>query len=283
MNQLIYSGKIREGKVGTLSSEDYNVYYDDQKKYAYLDPFPVINYSDDSYRKSVNDSNEIEQYFKLHDSLCISYFNLYKDHLKRGDIVVDIGCGGGALLDLMRNFCGKTIAIEPNLGFRASLEERGHQVYHSIEDCLKDWEGEIDFLISNHVIEHVYDPKVFIASVKELLKPGGHSCILTPNYNDILLKLCPEEFAPFFFRKVHPLYLTAEALETIVKDLDLDYIKPIFFHEFGLANTFYWLKEGVPKGNTPIKGINGLADRQWVAYLEETGQTKDFAVLFKKQ
>ena len=97
-----------------------------------------------------------------------------------------------------------------------------------------------------------------------------------------MLKLNFETFAPFFFRKVHPLYLTAEALEIIVNKLSMEFIKPIFFHEFGLSNIFYWLKENRPNGNTRMEGIDQLADDMWRSYLEKTGQTKDFAVLFKK-
>ena len=40
MKKIIYKGKIREGAVGTLSTEDFEVIYDDELKYAYLNPFP---------------------------------------------------------------------------------------------------------------------------------------------------------------------------------------------------------------------------------------------------
>jgi 2-polyprenyl-3-methyl-5-hydroxy-6-metoxy-1,4-benzoquinol methylase len=278
----IFSGQIREGGVGSLTNESYEVLYDDFLKYAYLNPQPSIDYSDDSYRTSVNNSNEIEQYFKLHDAISISYLNEIRSYIKRGDIIVDIGCGGGALLDLLKNYCSVTIAIEPNKNFQESLKERGHIVFDSIDQCKQQFSNKADFVVSNHVIEHVNQPDDFIKSIKQILKPGGISFVLTPNYNDILMKINFDTFAPFFFRKVHLLYLTVESLQLIVENLKMEFIKPVYFHEFGLANSLYWLKEGKPCGNMLMNGINSTADELWKTYLISTGQTKDFAVIFKK-
>jgi 2-polyprenyl-3-methyl-5-hydroxy-6-metoxy-1,4-benzoquinol methylase len=282
MKKIIYKGKIREGAVGTLSTEDFEVIYDDELKYAYLNPFPEINYSDDSYRTSVNNSNSVNKYFELHDKSCINYLNQYNDYVKRGMIIADIGCGGGSLLDHISGICSQTIAIEPNQEYQKDLSRRGHKTFGSIDKAVVDYGNKVDFVVSNHVIEHVNDPNKFIAEIKKLLKPNGIGIIITPNYNDILLKLDFETFAPFFFRKVHPLYLTSESLQLILEKNDLKYLETKFIQEFGMANALNWIKLKKPIGNDPIDGINELADNLWKSYLVQTGQTKDFAIIFEK-
>lgn len=102
------------------------------------------------------------------------------------------------------------------------------------------------------------------------------------NYNDILMKLSFETFAPFFFRKVLLPYLTVDSMKLIIDDLKMEFIKPVYFHEFGLSNSLYWIKEEKPFGNLQMNGINHIADELWKTYLISTSQTKDFAVIFKK-
>jgi 2-polyprenyl-6-hydroxyphenyl methylase/3-demethylubiquinone-9 3-methyltransferase len=42
--------------------------------------------------------------------------------------------------------------------------------------------GTFDLVLSNDVIEHVYDPRKFVAFAKAHLRPGGHFVCGTPNY-----------------------------------------------------------------------------------------------------
>lgn len=283
MKHLIYNGKIREGAVGTLTPQEYFVYYDDQLEYAYLDPKPVINYEDSSYRISVNDSNDILRYYELHSGIQMTYFNLVKPYIMNQNVILEIGCGGGIILDKAREMGIQTIGIEPNMEYQATLKQKGHLVYSHVSDCLKEWKDKIDSVISFHVIEHVHNPDEFIQDIEQLLRRGGTAFVLTPNYNDILLKINFDSFAPFFFRKVHTLYLTAGSLKKMIQQAGMQFIGQVFFQEFGLANSLYWLRDKAPKGNLPMEGIDDAADEFWKEYLEKTGQTKDFAVIFKKK
>ena len=283
MKNLIYKGKIREGSVGTLTEEDYCVYYDTDLDYAYLDPRPVINYSDESYRISVNGSNDIRRYYELHEGIQTTYFELVKNFIKEESVVLEIGCAGGILLDKVKEKCFKTIGIEPNEEFQSSLRQRDHIIYSQLDDCIKDWQGKVDFIMSFHVIEHVEKPGDFIDTIGELLKPGGIAYVLTPNYNDILLKINFDAFAPFYFRKVHPFYLTVESMRKMVENSGMDFISPVYYHDFGFSNTLHWLKDKAPRGNESVEGVEGSLDEAWKDYLVKTGQTKDIAVIFSKR
>ena len=282
MQQLIYKGKIRDGAVGTLTGDAYSVYYDTDLEYAYLDPMPVINYEDESYRVAVNDSNAIERYYELHQEIQDSYYQLIKKYVKPGDTILEVGCGGGILLDTLRKEGIRTIGVEPNEAYQKNLRDNGHIVYADLEACHADWNQKVDVVLSFHVIEHVHQPGDFIWAIGKILRPGGIAFILTPNYHDVLLALHFNAFAPFFFRKVHPVYLTIASLRKFVEEAGMEFLKAEYFHEFGLSNMLYWLRDDVPKGHQVMPGMDISIDSAWKDYLIRTGQTKDIAVVFRK-
>ena len=283
MKKLIYQGRIREGGVGTLTSEEYSVYFDDELSYAYLDPKPVVDYQDQSYRVSVNGSNDILRYHELHAEIQAAYFELIKPYLKKDLIVLEIGCGGGILLDKIRNAGFKTIGVEPNGEFQKSLRQNGHLVYSDVEEAMPEWQGKVGLVLSFHVIEHVHNPEDFIRSIGDLLSFGGRAFVQTPNYYDILLEINFDAFAPFFFRKVHPVYLTEDSLKKMVISSGLEFEMPVYYHDFGIANTFYWLRDKTPMGNQTMEGITPSLDEFWKEYLIKQKRTKDIAVVFSKK
>src|SRR5688572_27685370 len=93
----VYHGPIRDGKFGSQTTENFDVLECAPHRMGFLSPFPTVDYSLDTYRISVNDSADIEQYFRLHAAQQPGYLNLIRGYLKRGQVVADVGCGGGAL------------------------------------------------------------------------------------------------------------------------------------------------------------------------------------------
>lgn len=43
-----------------------------------------------------------------------------------------------------------------------------------------DWEGQADFAISSHVLEHLEDPAAGLGPLVQMLRPGGRACIVVP-------------------------------------------------------------------------------------------------------
>ena len=93
--------------------------------------------------------------------------------------VLDFGCGGGYLL---KNFdCNKKIGIEPNPTARTQALENGlNKVYSKTEDCVKDFKGQVDLIISNHALEHTDNPLLELKNLHKSLKKNGHICIVVP-------------------------------------------------------------------------------------------------------
>jgi len=277
----VYRGTIREAKFGSQTPQVYEVWQLESTRLGFLHPFPRIEYADDSYRTAVNDSASIEQYFKLHAPQQPGYLALFQQYLRKDLVVADCGCGGGALLDLVKaGTAGRTIAIEPFAGYHTSLRERGHEVFASTEAAVSQLGGgQVNLALSFHVIEHVDDPVAYLRAIRQLVRPGGHAIVLTPNWDDILMNIDPVRTAPFFYRRVHNYYFTAEALGWVAARAGWSGTEDIYYHEFGLANTLQWLRDGRPAGHNPLAGVDARADAFWKGYLEQTRQANNVGVL----
>ncbi len=278
----LYHGPIRAGRFGHLTAEPYTVWQFPDSELAFLHPFPTPDYSQAGYRESVNGSADVDEYFTLHDSAQPAYLALLQPLLRRGMVVADCGCGGGSLLDLLQGWAKTTVAIEPFGGFHASLAARGHEVHASVGAATAAGRAsQVDLAISLHVIEHTEDPLAYLREIRALLRPGGQAFVLTPNLNDILLKLHPGEFAPFFFRVVHNLYFNARALRWAAEQAGFLVERSVHYHEFNLANTLHWLRDRRPRGNTALPGLEPGIDAAWRAYLEATGQANNVGVILR--
>lgn len=279
----VYRGQIREAKVGSLTAETFEVWELERVRLGFLQPFPAVNYSDDSYRNAVNDSASIDQYFKLHATQQPGYLALFRQDLHPGMTVADCGCGGGALLDLVKQVTGaRTIAVEPFAGYHSSLRERGHEVFPTTEAAVEAHGGKADLVLSFHVIEHVLNPVAYLQAMRGLVREGGLGIVVTPNWDDILVKVDAERMNPFFFRRVHNYYLTAQSLRWLGERAGWSIDRDVFYQEFGLANALQWLRDGRPAGHTRLPSIREDADQFWKSYLEATGQSNHVGVILRK-
>jgi len=279
--RLLYSGKIRDGRFGNQTTEKYSVWEYESMRLAFLDPLPIINYSDESYRVSVNDSPAVEEYFRMHDCQQAGYFTLLQGLFERGAVVADCGCGGGALLDVLKTMAARTIAIEPFVGYHSSLQSRGHTVYTTLESAHTKESGTVDLALSIHVIEHTENPVAYLSEIRKLIKPGGQLLVVTPNLDDVLLKIDFARHAPFFFRKVHNFYFSAEALTWAGAAAGFEVVRSLYYHEFGLANTLQWLRDAKPSGHTALTSINPQMDSYWRGYLEQNGQANQVGIVLR--
>ena len=106
---------------------------------------------------------------------------MYLDKVKPGR-VLDVGCGDGTRLALMRAKGWKVEGQEID----PKAADRAHQVY-KVEVHLGPLEEVgfpddlFDAIIMNHVIEHVLDPISVLTECRRILKPGGSFVAVTPN------------------------------------------------------------------------------------------------------
>jgi len=280
--ELVYKGKIRDGKPGTLTAESYEVVRDSDSGLCFLKPFPTIDYLSNEYRNLADGTAAINDYFETHDIIVGQYLPKLLPYFGRGMTIADCGSGGGSLLDAISGMVASTIAIEPFAGYHPSLQERGHHVFSSVDEAVDGMGAEtVDVALSIQVIEHTEDPVSYLKSIRRMLKPGGILVVFTPNLKDILLSLDKERYGPFWFRKAHNWYLDAQSLRHIMERAGFADNELCYMHEFGIENTFGWLKTGNAPGNVSIPELSSFAGI-WQSYLEQTGQAGNVGVVGKK-
>ena len=272
--EIIYKGNIRDGSYGNFIEKasigeclECGVQRLNEK-----DCMPSEYYDSGKYRKKLQQSLINKKALKEQDHvqkfLIDSVGGL---NILRIQVFVDVGCGAGSLLDMTRGIAKKQIGIEPCEPYLNALTGRGYKVYPNISLALEENKRTCDWALSSQVIEHVEDPVKFLKDIYKLLKPGGHAIISTPNLNDILNSILPE-FQEFFYRTQHRWYFNKESMVFCAKKSGFEIIEAKFIHRYGLANTFFWLRDRVPKGRTRLEVLNQHSDKLWSAYLENSGQ-----------
>ena len=267
-----YEGSIRSGTFGnTVSGTVY------QCSNCGVQILPsVINdldsyYRDGTYRDNVNESSDIETYFKLHDAEQLKKYAILENIPLRGKILADVGCGGGSFLDGIRGFASQTIGIEPTLAYHDSLKTRGHRVYPDIDGAISEWRGRVNVVTSYSVIEHVKDPVGFLRSIKDLLAKDGVVVVSTPNLRDFLLSEGVKSYQSFFYRTAHIHYFHQDSLKAAAQKAGFSDFVPKHVHRFNFANFMGWLQENKPTGGKQLTALGPSFDSIWQSSLEARG------------
>lgn len=281
--RIEYVGKVRDGAAGSYSG-DAVVASCGACGVSRLDEGhckPDAFYETDAYRKLLQRGLESRQYFTDHDELQPHTLRIAWPFNLRGATIADIGCGGGSLLDALAGLTDRQIAVEPYGEYRTDLERRGYETYRYAVEAAADWAGRVDIAFSIQVIEHTKNPRQFLEEIAPLLSENGKLIISTPNLNDILMRVLPDEFPSFFYRTVHRWYFNAESLATCARSAGFEVDSIHHVHRFGLSNALAWARDRRPTGNMRINGIDALIDSGWKSYLESTGQA-DWVFLILK-
>lgn len=117
------------------------------------------------------------------------------------------------------------------------------------------------------------NPRAFLEEIRPLISSSGSLLISTPNRDDILMELLPEDFPAFFYRVVHRWYFDAKSLADCARRAGYSVAQTRHVHRYGLSNALAWLRDRRPTGRARLAGIEPLADGLWRDYLEATGHS----------
>jgi len=273
--QTVFEGKIREGAFGNLTENDCVIARCSHCKVERLNESACKDenfYKKKDYRLLLKEPEDAIGFLAEHDILQLRNLSALWPDSVRNKSVADIGCAAGSFLDHVSALASQIIAIEPCDEYHDHLKGQGYAVYSSIEDTLSKWKERVDYAFCFSVIEHVLNPRSFLSSIKDLLKPGGKLIVSTPNRGDILMDLKGDEYRRFFYRVVHRYYFEQDSFEYCAKKAGLTIIESKCVNRFGLSNAMAWLRDGRPTGDTPLKHLdNPLLDNFWKNYLESIG------------
>ena len=101
---------------------------------------------------------------------------------KRKDAILDVGCGGGILVNELDRLGFKNVTgIDPFLANEIIFPNGACLQKKKLEDI----NGEFDLIMYHHSFEHILDPKGTAKLISSKLKKGGKCLIRIPNINSV--------------------------------------------------------------------------------------------------
>lgn len=160
---------------------------------VYLAELPTASemnviYPDNYY--SFTESNSEKMLVKLvRDHLERSKGHVYQTLVKnKNPNVIDIGCGDGRLLDILKRQCPVSWTYS-GIEFGGIASERAKLKGYNVREGdfgeldVVEWNDKFDLALMHQVIEHTRDPKAILIKSRGLLKKGGVLSIETPDTN----------------------------------------------------------------------------------------------------
>lgn len=196
-----------------------------------------------------------------------SIFDFLKNYLKEGQNVLDIGCGFGGLMKIVKEESGANVyGIELNdLDVKAAKEFYGFDLFHgSLADFFsreENW-NKFDVIIMHHTLEHLPEPLESLEQIKKILKPAGVLYIGVPNAMNI--KKRPE----IFFQIAHPFSYSPHSLKLMSEKAGFGIVK--FNENAGYPGGMEMAAQiGVRSIKTP-ELENGESYQDLISYVEKT-------------
>lgn len=236
-------GTVREEHHYVMCSKCGTVYIKDRparEEMATIYPDNYYSYSESSHNTSIVAfiRNRIEA----------SKAERYGQLLGQGERkVVDIGCGDGRLLGILRrqNSDWRISGIEINKRAVAAARSKGYQV--ELGDFESDeipWAaGTIDLALLHQVLEHTRDPRNVLKRIASILKVGGCLSIETPDIESLDFHLFKKRYWGGYHIPRHFYLFNKRSLANLLKEegFELVRIESILSPVFWIHSAHNWL------------------------------------------
>ena len=172
-------------------------------------------------------------------------FRRLADHLARQGVasgrLLEIGCGYGYFLEEAAPYFSKRYGTEFSPPAAARARQAADHVWEGGIDAVPEGQ-RFDCIVALHVIEHVYDPKAFMAKVRQHLAPGAHCVLAAPDMNGFWRKLMGRRWPSFKYPE-HVVFYDADSLRNLMAEAGLSGIKPLPYpHAFPLGQICHKLR-----------------------------------------
>ena len=174
--------------------------------------------------------------------------------------VLEIGCGAGSLLSLIKPHVQRCVGIELNSAFVEFIKsDLGIEAY--AEDVVTlGFKSGFDLVISIDTLDHLPNPLETLRVMNDLLVPGGRVYLEVPNQQDALNLYLPphtrEKYNTFFWHRAHLFYFTKETITRLFNKAGFD-VSVRCRHNYTLKNYLNWYFLGKPQPSF-VSGTTGV-------------------------
>jgi len=113
----------------------------------------------------------------------------YVGNLPRKGKILELGCGEGAILEILSRRGCETWGVEPNQKAAEICKSKGLNVLCATLEKVNFRDGFFDAVVMSQVLEHLPSPKTALKEVKRVTKSKGRVYIYCPNVEGYLSKL----------------------------------------------------------------------------------------------
>jgi SAM-dependent methyltransferase len=116
----------------------------------------------------------------------------YADRFTGCGPVVDLGCGRGEFLELLKQRGIEAIGVDADEGMVRTVRAKGLEAQQSeVHEFLRSNEGRFGGVFAAHLIEHFSADGLvdFTRQAVEALRPGGRLIVVTPNPRNLSMQL----------------------------------------------------------------------------------------------
>jgi len=181
--------------------------------------------------------------------------------------LLDIGCGGGRLLQVAAEKDWDAYGVDPAM---KNLSQETREGVTVIPKLLHEAGFEPDFfdvVHANELFEHVDDPLGLVRDILNVLRPGGVLVFRTPNHDSWTKKAVGTHWRELgVLRKGHVGFFSPRTARRMLTDMGFDKVK-IETHHFSMRDR--WSVKTPVVGNLMRLGYRGLGQ---VAKLCGTGE-----------
>lgn len=187
--------------------------------------------------------------------------------------VLEIGCGSGSFLSLIKKHVKKAVGVEVNRLLADYARTKLNILVHTKPVESVELGQKFDAIFLFHVIEHLKDPLLVLRKLGKYLKKGGFMWIECPNTDEALMRFLPDtslsKYILFNYHLSHLWYFNKRTLSALVSNAGFDYsVKSV--HDYTFLNFLGWWFTGMPSKNLEIGQLEkGLYKEPSNMFMEE--------------